>query len=83
MKDIVNQRFVDCVNYLLSEDIEPNKAQIGLKLSLKPSMFSEILNKRVNVSVEHIVLLCKQWKMFNPEWLITGSGDKKIGRAHV
>jgi len=81
MKDVVNQRFIDCINYLLDSRIEPNKAQISLKLQLKPSMFSEILNKRVNVNVDHIIGLCDRWIFFNAEWIIIGTGtmikDKK------
>ena len=54
MKEVVNERFIECINYLLDEGEESSKAKISEKLSLKPSMFSEILKKRVNVSVEHI-----------------------------
>lgn len=75
MKELVNQRFIECVNYLLESRIEPNKAQISLKLTLKPSMFSEILNKRVNVNVEHIITLCSRWSFFSSEWLLTGKGE--------
>ena len=74
MKEAVNQRFISAVNYLLDSNTESNKYTIAQKLGLKTSMFSEILKKRVNVGIEHIIRLKKNWNI-SYDWILDGSGE--------
>ena len=74
MKETINQRFVDVINYLLDSKIESNKYSIAQKLGLKTSMFSEILKKRVNVGIEHIIRLKENWNI-SYDWILDGSGE--------
>ena len=74
MKEAVNQRFISAINYLLDSNTESNKYTIAQKLGLKTSMFSEILKKRVNVGIEHIIRLKKNWDI-SYDWILDGSGE--------
>ena len=74
MKEAVNQRFISAINYLLDSNTESNKYTIAQKLGLKTSMFSEILKKRVNVGIEHIIRLKKNWNI-SYDWILDGSGE--------
>jgi hypothetical protein len=74
MKNTINQRFIDVINFLLNNGVESNKAIIAQQLGLKASLFSEILKQRVNVSVDHIVKLSENWNI-DSNWLLTGKGE--------
>lgn len=74
MKEAVNHRFISAINYLLDSNTESNKYTIAQKLGLKTSMFSEILKKRVNVGVEHIIRLKENWNI-SYDWILDGSGE--------
>lgn len=74
MKETINQRFIDVINYLLDSKIESNKYSIAQKLGLKTSMFSEILKKRVNVGIDHIIRLNENWNI-SYDWILDGSGE--------
>ena len=74
MKEAVNQRFISAIDYLLDSNTESNKYTIAQKLGLKTSMFSEILKKRVNVGIEHIIRLKENWNI-SYDWILDGSGE--------
>mgnify|MGYP000344931765 CR=1 FL=1 len=75
MKKLVNQRFIIAINFIISEKPKTKKAEIAQKLKIGNSTLSEILNERMNVSVEVLSLLSIQYN-FSLEWLINGSGEK-------
>ena len=74
MKKLVNQRFIDVINFIISENPKIKKGEIAKRLNLSSSTFSEILNKRMNVSIETISLLSKKFN-FSLDYLINGEGD--------
>ena len=73
-KGVINARFIEAVNYLLSNNIEPNKAAICDNLKIKPSKFSEILNQRMNVGTDLAAMLTKSYNI-DANWLLTGRGS--------
>lgn len=74
MKEAINQRFIESVNFILSSNKEYNKAKIAAKLNIKPSKFSEILSKRMNVSIDSVIMFSD---LFNIpiDWLLLGKGS--------
>ena len=74
IKDLINRRFNECVNFVLSKKIAENKAKIAEKLGISRSKFSEILNYRMNVSAEMISVFCATYKI-NSDWILTGDGE--------
>ncbi|WP_299163202.1 helix-turn-helix transcriptional regulator [uncultured Tenacibaculum sp.] len=74
MKKLVSQRFIEAVNYILSENTEVKKGEIAKKLNLSNSSFSEILNKRMNPSIEAISLISINYNI-SLYWLINNNGD--------
>lgn len=75
-KHAINQRFISSVNLVISEQKEQNKGTIAVKLNIKKAKFSEILNERMNVGIEEILIFCEAFD-FNIEWLLTGKGEMK------
>ena len=74
MKTLVNQRFINAVNYILEQKKEESKGSIAENLKIKPAKFSEILNNRMNVGIEEIVYFCDTYN-FEIEYIITGNGE--------
>lgn len=70
---LINERVIESINYILSSKIEDNKALLGQKLGVKPSKFSEILNKRMKAGMDVIQNLCIEYGI-SADWLITGNG---------
>ncbi len=75
-KNAINQRFINSVNQVISENKTENKGTIATKLNIKKAKFSEILNLRMNVGIEEIILFCEEFN-YNIEWLLTGKGETK------
>ncbi|MDD2412324.1 MAG: hypothetical protein PHR79_05350 [Bacteroidales bacterium] len=73
-KDTINQRFKIAVNLLIKEKLAKNKAEIAEKLNSSPQKFSEILNNRMNVSIEMISRSVIEYQI-NPYYILTGDGD--------
>lgn len=67
-------RFVEAVNYLLSNNIVLNKAAICDTLKIKASKFSEILNYRMNVGTDLAAMLSEYYDI-DANWLLTGRGS--------
>ena len=76
MKELVNQRFIDCVKIIISENKQVKKGDLAKIFNLKASTFSEILNKRMNAPIEAISILSSKFD-FSLEWVINGTGKEK------
>jgi phage repressor protein C with HTH and peptisase S24 domain len=74
MKKLVNQRFINAVNFIITEKPKTKKSEIAKKLKIGNSTFSEILNERMNVSIDVLALLSTHYN-FSLEWLINGAGE--------
>lgn len=74
IKTAINQRFINCVNYLIDNDIFSKKGDIAKKINIKNAKFSEILNLRMNVGIEEIIAICQIYS-FNLDYIITGKGE--------
>ncbi len=72
-REIINSRFRAAINFLVKEK-ELKKAEIATRLGIKPSTFSEILNKRMSASPAAIAILCAAYG-FSPAWLLCGEGN--------
>lgn len=72
-KALINSRFIDAIYAILENNISINKAYISEKLEMKPSKFSEILNRRMNIGVDTAALLCKEFNV-SAQWLLNGEG---------
>jgi transcriptional regulator with XRE-family HTH domain len=79
-KSLINKRFLEAINLLVSNKIAKNKAEISHNLGISASKFSEILNERMLAGVD---LLAKISEIYNisPDWLLSGKGEmlKKQG----
>jgi hypothetical protein len=74
MESHINDRFIEVVDYLLENNIESKKSSISEKLKIKPSNFSEILKRRVNISLETASIFCDIYNV-NAEWFLFGKGE--------
>ena len=70
----INERVINAINLILSSKIESNKAELAKKLGVKPTKFSEILNKRMKAGMDIIQKLCDEYNV-SADWIITGRGD--------
>lgn len=73
-KYLINKRFQEAIDWIISNRKEKNKTLIANKLKISKSKFSEILNDRMNVSAELIADLYLNYNV-NPEWLLTGQSE--------
>jgi type I restriction-modification system DNA methylase subunit len=73
-RDPINQRFINCVNFLLEHKIYSKKGDIAKKLNIKNAKFSEILNLRMNVGIEEIIAICEIYN-FNLYYILTEKGE--------
>lgn len=73
-KEEINKRFVEAVNYLLSNNIVTGKGLISESLSIKASKFSEILNYRMNVGTDLAAMISDLYNI-DANWLLTGRGS--------
>lgn len=74
LRDDINKRFCDAVNYLLAKNLARNKNEIMGKLGLYLGRLSLILGGRANVSTDNIALLVKSYGV-SPEWILLGVGN--------
>lgn len=73
-KNIINSRFVECVNYLIDSRIARNKIEIAENFEIGASKLSEILNGRMKAGTDLIACLCLKYGI-SPDWLLTGRGS--------
>lgn len=74
IKEIVNQRFIECISVLISEKKVPSKSVLATKFNISNSKFSEILKGRMNVGVDILFFLVNDFNI-SSEWLLTGKGS--------
>lgn len=72
----VNKRFKESVENLINLGKALNKSAIAEVLNIKKSKFSEILNSRMNVSVELISDFCEAYDI-SLDWMLYDRGDWK------
>ncbi len=73
-KDIVNQRFINCINFLIESKKVPSKSFLAKTFNISNPKFSEILNNRMNVGVDILMILVSEFNI-SSEWLLTGQGE--------
>lgn len=73
MKESVNQRFVNLVNYVISSNLAKSKGEIAEKLNITAGKLSEIINGRNNLGLDVLVGFCDLFNI-NYEYLLTGRG---------
>ncbi|WP_430611571.1 helix-turn-helix domain-containing protein [Flavobacterium sp. JP2137] len=74
MKDVVNQRFVWTVGFLLETNKVKSKAELARELDIKPAALSDIIGNRINVGIDIVLRLCELYSI-NVEWQLTGRGE--------
>lgn len=72
-KELINLRFTEAVEKLVSDHKDINKKVIAQKIGISQSALSEILSLRVNVSAEAIAALAIHFDI-NPNWILLGEG---------
>lgn len=73
-KELINQRFTESVNFIISRKIAKNKAEIAEKLNISRSKFSEILNGRMSIGLDDLANYIIIYNL-NSEWFFTGKGE--------
>ena len=73
-KYIVNQRFINCINFLIESKKVPSKSFLAKTFNISNPKFSEILNNRMNVGVDILMILVSEFNI-SSEWLLTGQGE--------
>lgn len=78
MNPIINERFIECVNETISES-RTSKTDIAKNLKIGRTKLSEILNRRMNVSIDTLSAFCLLYG-YDPIWMIFGEGTKEEKR---
>lgn len=73
-KELINQRFTESVNFIISRKIAKNKAEIAENLNIARSKFSEILNGRMSIGLEDLANYILVYNL-NFDWFLTGEGE--------
>ena len=73
-KEDINKRFVEAINYLITNKIVESKTILAANLEIKPAKFSEILNYRMNIGTDLAGKICDLYNI-NSNWLLTGKGS--------
>lgn len=73
-KEDINNRVIQAIEHLLSNNLVANKTELADAFNIKPTKFSEILNKRMNAGTDIISILCDRYNV-SPSWLLNGRGD--------
>lgn len=75
MENTINERFKLVVEDYIKKELGVNKGNLASFLGLKPSLFSEILNCRTNLSIETASKFLSMYPMIDTMWLLTGQGS--------
>ncbi len=73
LRDEINQRFCEAVNFLLKNRMARNKNEIMHRLGLYLGRLSLILGGKANVSTDNLSLLSRGYGV-STEWLLLGTG---------
>ena len=79
MNSIVTQRFINCLDKLLEDNVVKSKRQFAYALDYLPQGISEIVNGRRDVTIELIRKGVEVYQM-NPGFLFTGDGSLFTGK---
>lgn len=74
MKDTINHRFKDVVNYLLKTKIVKSKLELSAILGVSPTNFQHYFSGKNNVSAEILAKLSIDYSV-SAKWLLTGEGE--------
>lgn len=72
-KDSINHRFKEAVEYLLEVKSVKNKTELANNIRLGKSTLSEILNGRMNISIDTVAIFCLLYEI-RLEWLLNKKG---------
>lgn len=73
-KNSINDRFIESVNYLISNKLVVNKIDLAESLGIGNTKLSEILNKRMKAGTDLIACLCYKYSI-NSDWILIGRGS--------
>ena len=73
-KNSINDRFIESVNYLISNKLVANRIDLAENLGIGNTKLSEILNKRMKAGTDLIACLCYKYSI-NSDWLLIGRGS--------
>lgn len=73
MNSIVTQRFINCHNKLLADNVVRSSRQFALSIEYLPQSLGEILKSRRDVTIEVLRKSIALYK-FNPVYIFTGDG---------
>ena len=80
-KEQINNRFIEAIDFVLQSNVGLSKKDVATSLMVKPSKFSEILNKRMGIGVDIAALLCANYGV-SSDWLLMGKGDIMSNNPH-
>lgn len=81
LRDDINKRFCEAVNFLLARNLARNKNEIMAKLGLYLGRLSLILGGKANVSTDNIALLVNSYGV-SADWLLLGAGPMMGSAEH-
>lgn len=73
IRNDINKRFADAVNYLLEKKLAYNKNEVMNNLGLYLGRLTLVLTGRGNASTDNIALLCQHYGV-SVEWILLGTG---------
>lgn len=82
LRNDINRRFCEAVNYLLAQNLARNKNEVMSRLDLYLGRLSLILGGKANVSTDNIALLVKSYGV-SAEWILLGVGNMMDTEGHV
>jgi phage repressor protein C with HTH and peptisase S24 domain len=74
MNSVVTERFIECHNKLLEDQLVRSSRQFAIKLDFLPQSLGEILKKRRDVTLELVRKAIETFEI-NPMFLFTGQGE--------
>ena len=82
LKDEINRRFCEAVNFLIEKNLARNKNEVMSKLGLYLGRLSLILGGKANASTENVALLSKAYGV-STDWLLLGVGTMMRGDGNA
>lgn len=74
LREDINHRFCEAVNYLIEKNLARNKNEIMARLGLYLGRLSLILGGRANASTDNVALLSRTYGV-SADWLLLGVGS--------
>ncbi len=73
-KSIINQRFIKAFNFLYDSKRIKKKSKFAYDIGVSPQILSEILGERMNVNLNAIQFICKEYNV-NYDYIFEGQGS--------